>query len=135
MANRVLCKIRVLIKFEFHNHSLFSGSLFILFYRGTGTKCYCRIRGLYETSQLHNPISFQEVHLFFVLCGKMLLRMLKRVLCQIRVLLAGNTDRLIGRLTRCASREAPTTHALLGRHLAEQVNRQRMRTVISKLQS
>ena len=67
MSNRVLCQIRVRIKFKFHNPRLFYGSLFNILYRGTGTKCYCRIWGLYETSQFHNPISFPEVNLFFVL--------------------------------------------------------------------
>ena len=85
ITNKVYCQIRVLIKFEFHNPRLFYGSLFILVYRGTGTKRYYRIRGLYEISQFHNHISFPEFHFF--LCGKVYWRMLKRLLYQIRVLI------------------------------------------------
>ena len=65
MANRVLCKIRVRIKLLYTTQVLF-----ILFYRGTGTKCYCQKRGLYKTLKYHSPIFFPEVHLVFFKCGK-----------------------------------------------------------------
>ena len=72
MLNRVLCQIRVLIKFIYRTPVYFPEVL--LFYSTAVQKqnAIVRIRDLYETSKFHNPIyiSFSEVQLFFVLCGK-----------------------------------------------------------------
>ena len=69
ISNRVLCKIRVLIKFVFHNPILFPEVY--LFYSTAVQEhiAIVGIRGLYETSKFNNPISFLKVHLFFLLCG------------------------------------------------------------------
>jgi hypothetical protein len=62
MSNSVLCQIRVLIKFVFHHPSLFPEVY--LFYSTAVQEqiVIVGIRGLYETSNFHNPISFLEVH-------------------------------------------------------------------------
>ena len=69
MAIRVLCKIRVLIKFEFHNPSLSYGSLLNILYRGIGTTRYCRVGALTKLQNFSPPFTFWK-SIFFVQLGK-----------------------------------------------------------------
>jgi len=87
MSNSVLCQIRVLIELIIHIPSL---SPEVYFFYSTAVQeqnAIVGIRGLYESSKFHNPISFLKSTCFFSYVLKVKIRMLKRVLCQIWVLL------------------------------------------------